>query len=533
MSGFDQIEHVVVLMLENRSFDHMAGALPGVNGIVASHSKGRYELAPPEKGTSGEWKLVGGELELEDFYNLVDPKDPSSRRIQVQTGAPYMLYGDGPGHSYPDATQQVFGDRNNVKGALSKDYTPETLCGFVSSYRSDAVKAVEARLEATHAPRLSKADFEKAVAEELAVPMKCFTPDRVPVISTLAAEFCICDNWLSEVPGPTEPNRLFVHGATSQGFTHNVSYTTDKGLQFDDLTVCGNMEKAGYSWGFYHYNLSDDAQYEQLSAEPANSKPYQEHFAKDAASGKLPNYTFICPDYATPANSQHAPHDIRYGEYFMADTYEALRANEERWPKTLLIILYDEHGGFYDHVYPEKPVPAPDDFVSPTALDKQLAAKEKDLAWLTAPSTAFDFTRAGLRVPALLISPWIKRGTVLSDHLQHTSISATMKKRFGLPGFLTKRDASANTFDGVLNELDAPRDDAPLKLVRPPQPENHAQNSGKAAEGQPLHKAQLEMFNASSGLDGGDWKNEPPPKTQKELRERSAERRRRHAAAHR
>lgn len=532
MPGFDQVEHVVVLMLENRSFDHMAGAIPGVNGIVASNSHGHYQLAPAKDGVSGEWKLVGGELKLKDLYNLEDPKDPSSRKIPLQTGAPYILYGDGPSHSYPSATQQIYGDNDNVKGIPSKDYTPETLCGFVSSYSSDAEAAVEARNKATAAPKMSEAEFKAAIAAEMAVPMQCFTPERAPVLSTLAAEFCVCDNWFSEVPGPTEPNRLFVHGATSQGFTHNVSYSTVKGYQFDDLTVCGNMQKAGHSWGFYHYNLSDDAQYKELAAEPQYSKTYADNFAKDVAAGNLPNYTFICPDYATPANSQHAPHDIRYGEYFMADTYEALRANEDLWPKTLLIILYDEHGGFFDHVYPNKPVPAPDGNVSPTALDKELAAKHKEDAWLVGASTVFDFTRAGLRVPALLISPWIKRGTVLSEHLQHTSISATMKKRFGLPGFLTKRDAAANTFEGVLNEMSAPRDDTPTKLVRPPQPETHAQNSGKAADVQPLTKAQKEMFTASSGLDGGDWKNEPLPKTQKELRERAADRRQRHAAAH-
>ena len=174
----------------------------------------------------------------------------------------------------------------------------------------------------------------------------------VPVLSTLAAEFCICDNWYSEVPGPTEPNRLFVHGATSQGFVHNVSYSTVPGYKFSNKTVCGRMQDAGHTWGFYHYNLSDDAQYTELSAEPQNSKSYEEEFAKDTAAGTLPNYSFICPDYSTPASSQHAPHDVRYGEFLMADTYEALRANEEVWNKTLLIILYDEHGGFFDHVYP-------------------------------------------------------------------------------------------------------------------------------------------------------------------------------------
>ena len=81
MGGFDQIEHVVVVMLENRSFDPMAGAIPGVNGIVVPHSKGRCGLAPTANSLAGHWKLAGGELELNDFYNLEDPKDTSSRKI--------------------------------------------------------------------------------------------------------------------------------------------------------------------------------------------------------------------------------------------------------------------------------------------------------------------------------------------------------------------------------------------------------------------------------------------------------------------
>jgi phospholipase C len=119
--------------------------------------------------------------------------------------------------------------------------------------------------------------------------------------------------------------------------------------------------------------------------------------------------------------------------------------------------LYDEHGGFYDHVVPPSHnIPNPDGKTSPSAGDPSYAPK-------------FGFDRLGVRVPALIVSPWVQAGIVDSTQYQHTSVLATMKKMFGLADFLTARDRSANDFGGLLN-LTAPRTDAPLTLPRVPLP---------------------------------------------------------------
>jgi phospholipase C len=159
-------------------------------------------------------------------------------------------------------------------------------------------------------------------------------------------------------------------------------------------------------------------------------------FEQDIAEGRLANYSFINPRFIENwghlmdgfewVNSQHAPCDVRPGEMLIAQVYNALRRNEDVWKKTLLVILYDEHGGFYDHVPPPAGVPNPDGLVS------------KD--------PPFDFTRLGPRTPAILISPWLPR-QLDSTVYEHSSLLATVKKLFHLKDFLTERDRHANSFE--------------------------------------------------------------------------------------
>jgi phospholipase C len=164
-----------------------------------------------------------------------------------------------------------------------------------------------------------------------------------------------------------------------------------------------------------------------------------ETFASDVAAGTLPHYSFLEPPYmdapGTPAADQHPPHHLLDGERLIAWVYDTLRGNEAVWRKSLLVLLYDEHGGFFDHVPPPATVP-PDD------------------ASATGPK--FKFDRLGVRVPALLVSPWVGKGRVDHQVYDHTSLLATVKTLFGLPDFLTRRDARANTLaEG--NFLAAPR----------------------------------------------------------------------------
>jgi phospholipase C len=177
-----------------------------------------------------------------------------------------------------------------------------------------------------------------------------------------------------------------------------------------------------------------------------------ETFREEVTRGTLPNYAFIEPRYfdflAWKANDEHPPHDVRFGEYLVADVYATLRASK-LWEKSLFIVLFDEHGGFYDRFSPPRPVRNPDNQKS--------------------QNPPFDFTRLGARVPAVLVSPLIERGRVDSTAYEHASIPATVKKLFGLPAFLTARDAAATTFESVLS-LSTPRTDTPKTLPVPRRP---------------------------------------------------------------
>jgi phospholipase C len=169
-------------------------------------------------------------------------------------------------------------------------------------------------------------------------------------------------------------------------------------------------------------------------------------FRKDCQKGRLPAYSVVEPRFSSqdddrfPANDQHPDHGVDRGETFIKNVYTMIRRNQSLWESTLLVITYDEHGGLYDHVPPPATV-SPDD-------------KMQNLH-------DFKFDRLGVRVPAVLVSPYIKPGTILSEVFDHTSIIATARELFTKnpkTNALTKRDAQANTVTGCLN-LEAPRTD--------------------------------------------------------------------------
>lgn len=408
-----RIEHVVVLMLENRSFDHIFGYRKGVNG------------------------LKGNE------FNLLDPTKPESDvnpAFYVSNGAPYpILTGkNGPSHSLKGTNSQIF---NNPNGPDAQH--PAKNNGFALNYYNE-LKFSE------KIPNPGNADVR--------VVMEGFAPARLPAINALADAFCICDNWYSEVPGPTQPNRLYMHAATSAGYGYNVW-----SRKFDVATIYNHLEDAGCTWATYDFDLNEvKTNFSRIDGTASNFKKFSA-LKTDVQKNTLAHYSFICPRYNNAkdghGNSQHAPEDARYGDNFIADAYEALRSNDAVWAKTVFIVLYDEHGGFYDHVIsPSQNIPNPDGLNSPAPGDKTFYAPH------------FKFDRLGLRVPALICSPWIKAGKIDSTRYQHTSVLATLKKMFNLKSFLTKRDASANTFEHVFEELNAPRTDTPKKLPRSPLP---------------------------------------------------------------
>jgi phospholipase C len=374
-------DHFVVLMLENRSFDHLFGYLGKGDGL-------------PQGGAT----------------NYLKPGDKKSGTFSSRKGGDYTAIGQGPSHSLKQTNEQLFGVTKPTAAIASK--TPP-LNGFVSSFNTSLAYDLK------RAPTTS----------ELQQVMNCFDPVQLPVLSTLAREFVLCDRWFADVPGPTMPNRAFVHAATSQGYTYNAGWKP----KFNCKTLYDRINAdSTRSWRSYYHDQDDILElYPYLKKDETNHIPFEGNFVSDVAGDKLATYSFITPAFLGspqhPTNSMHAPADVRPAEKLVADVYGALRSQPDVWKKTLLIVVFDEHGGYYDHVPP------------PAAVSPDGIAGRMDQSFLV----PFDFKRLGLRVPSILISPWFKPA-VDSTVYSHSTIPGSIIDALQLPGgFLTQRDAKA------------------------------------------------------------------------------------------
>lgn len=213
---------------------------------------------------------------------------------------------------------------------------------------------------------------------------------------SLVSEFAVFDRWFASVPASTQPNRLYVHSGTSHGATSNDVIRLAVG--FPQRTIFDDLNEAGISFGIYFQNLPATLFYRNLRKVKYIPRfhYYEASFRKDAGEGKLPAYTVVEQRYmdtkAEPGNDDHPSHDVYEGQMFVKEVYEILRSSPQ-WNQTLLVITYDEHGGFYDHVpTPNKGVPSPDGIVGPHPF-------------------FFKFDRLGVRVPSFAVSPWINKGT--------------------------------------------------------------------------------------------------------------------------
>ncbi|CAN1121133.1 Non-specific phospholipase C6 [Linum perenne] len=288
--------------------------------------------------------------------------------------------------------------------------------------------------------------------------MKGFSSDSLPIYSTLVNEFAVFDRWFSSIPGPTQPNRLFVYSATSQGSTSHVA--KQLGLGYPQKTIFDSLHDEGKSFGVYFQNIPTTLFFRNLRKLKyiSNFHEFDLRFQRDAREGKLPNLAVIEPRYfSIPGflgNGDHPSHDVADGQKLVKQVYESLRKSPQ-WNETMLVITYDEHGGFFDHVQtPFEGVPNPDGNTGPSPF-------------------FFNFDRLGVRVPTIMVSPWINKRTVISrpngpeatSEFEHSSIPATIKKLFNLSSnFLTHRDAWAGTFEGVVQHLTSPRTDCPETL---------------------------------------------------------------------
>lgn len=435
MAAIDRIKHLVVLMMENRSFDHMLGFLKG-----------------PEYAING---LTGEESN----------PDADGKPVRVTRDAQYA--GDlnpDPGHDFIDANEQIFGNRGGIPGG------PQMM-GFIKNYQTHTNNAQKAR-------RI----------------MKCFDPAKIPVLTTLAKEYAICDNWYSSVPGPTLPNRAFIHFATSMG---RLDMSPDYGGNFPIIyEVLDNDKKSPEIGSRVYFNDSTIAlTFTYLNRDQGRYFGEFNDFRKDCQKGRLPSYCVVEPRFSSQfddrfaANDQHPDHGVDRGEELIKNVYTIIRSNQQVWESTMLVIVYDEHGGLYDHVPPPATV-SPDD----------KARNTHD----------FKFDRLGVRVPAVIVSPYIERGTIINTPFDHTSVIATARKLFTKhpeTNALTKRDQQANSLEACL-KLETPRTDTvkfPKPGATPPAPKarsfalSTASYAVKAAT-QPNRKAKAHLSEFQRGM---------------------------------
>ncbi|MDR3474125.1 MAG: alkaline phosphatase family protein [Devosia sp.] len=372
----DGIEHVIVLMLENRSFDQMLGALAEelkLDGVLTTDGKPRTN------------------------------RDASRRQYKQQSGAARVIRFD-PKHELEHVVAQLAGENT----------------GFVDDF---------ARA------------FPSSSPDDRAEIMKYY--ETLPALHELARNFVVCDRWFSSVPGPTWPNRFFVHSGTSLGRVAMPNGILDANLHwYDQITVYDRLNERSKPWAVYYGDIPQSLMLAN-QLEPHNAKNYSKmlNFYRDVGrhpSEPFPSYCFIEPAYYAPsANDDHPTHDVAAGDRLIADVYNAVRANEDLWQKCLLVVLFGEHGGFYDHVVPPKAVP-PDHH-----------------------QQEYSFDQFGLRVPAILVSPRVDRGRVSSREFDHTSLLRYLSDKWSL-GPLGARTAGAASFeDAIVSDL---RSDCPAAL---------------------------------------------------------------------
>jgi phospholipase C len=456
----DALDHVVVVMFENRSFDNLLGRLYQPGEVASFDGVAGRDLSNPVP----EWAVGAAGDKVVPYGVAADMNSPSP----------------DPGEEYQHVNTQLFAliDPPGNRGILAEKMTapynapadprqPPALDGFVADY----ISAFTAELG--RAPTF----------EEYAQIMTGYTAEQVPVLSALARGFAAFDRWFCEVPSQTFANRSFFHAGTSSGYVVNMSPADSFPIHNTAETIFERLEAKGLTWRVYcdppsHISLTGIIHAPRLGDRFATHFFTTDQFLQDAANGDLPSYSFIEPNLLYGHNDMHPAFDALFpdmmldppsallgGEALLAKIYTAVRsASSPRGSNaynTLLMVTFDEHGGTYDHVPPPL-VPPPD----PAAPAGQMG---------------FAFDRSGVRVPAIAISAWIPERTVINAEYRHTSVITTMRERWQLGAPLTARDAAARDLSPVLSlENPRPPEDWPDVFPQPVPPFDPAQISPDA-----------------------------------------------------
>ncbi|HEV2576096.1 MAG TPA: alkaline phosphatase family protein [Acidobacteriaceae bacterium] len=369
-------KRLVVLMMENRSFDHMLGFLKAkdypIDGLNGDETNPAADEGTPIRVS------------------------PDARNVNDLT--------PDPSHEFPDINWQIF---SNAEGT---DNGQEKMQGFVQNYATDSNDAVHG-----------------------AVVMKCFHEGTLPILSTLAKQFAVSDKWFSSLPASTIPNRLFAHAAWSgDSITQDAIAAPAKARTIFEVIDDPNNLDATYRI----YSSGSTILLANIYLMHHQDKFFDiGDFAQDCKDNVIPQYTFIEPIYdGVNANSQHPDFAVDKGESLIAEVYNAIR-DSPLWEDTLLLIVYDEHGGLYDHAYPPT-------LQNNTGLPDLPPTKD----------FGFRFDRLGVRVPAVFVSPWLAPGTILADQFDHCSIVKTVRELFCLDKQpFNWREAQAASFANIAN----------------------------------------------------------------------------------
>ncbi len=480
-----QINHVVYLILENRSFDNVVGWLYSDQGNQPAAN------IPSQSPTSYKGLVEGVQYNDPPQHDLLFLDDRGPQYVQKGATSCHVPKTD-PYEPYEHVYRQLYGVGADPYNQNQPATAP--MSGFLADYCSHLLV------------------LTKAHALEM---MQAYLPDQLSVLNGLAKNFSISDEWFSSVPSQTFCNRGFAGAGTSDGTVDN-HYLGDR---FTATTIWDTLHKkeAGLWKIFYQdgyltsvcetqhlFKNLDNAAYKPYFKEMGTYSSHAQPgtFYGDAQAGTLPPFSFLEPlwyhgmnDLTKNGNSYHPPAHLASAETFVKQVYDALTSNQTTWEKTLLIITFDEHGGCYDHVSPPQ--------ATPPGLPEPYPNKY-----------GFKFDRFGVRVPTLLVSPYITPQTVFRSGkpipYDHTSTIATILKWQGIEPTscaMGDRVAMAPTFEGVLGST----------IVQPyPPPEVQvaswceSSKTDLAPEDQPLNSLQEDLLgllvqNISGGrLEAGD-----------------------------
>jgi len=391
------VESIVIVMLENRSFNHMLGHLSyeGFNTVVDG-------LRAP--------------LEVQQYENLFEGE--SYYPFAMQDG---KLPSDVP-HERPFVTRQL---------AHTEVANRNTMSGFVDAYYQFTA--------------VNRTDHPE--------PMGFFRRNQVPITSFLAQNFCVCDRWFAPVPTSTLPNRLMLLAGTTA-----VDATGGVLPPIAGTFILDWLRSRRVPWRVYHAgSLSFLLLLGKADVVLGEGCRGFDKFATDFANetdAEFPKVVLLEPSYGDAprfgplANDNHAPDAVAPGEAFLHAIYTAVIANPARWAKTVLIVTYDEHGGFFDHVPPlavhQPPPPG---------------------ARFTAP-----FTTTGPRVPGIVVSPLVVPGSVCHMNFDHTSVLQLLAERFGAGPTDYSPEVTARRSQGIRSLADALTGPVNPRRPAPPNP---------------------------------------------------------------